>query len=100
MSIEEISPELFVAIESELIALSAGRWTFNVFELQEEGTFLAIQIDVGDTESNEAVRRYLEEIASLIRPKLPVRENGFAWLVGADRRGEIVDVEIGWRLDR
>ena len=89
-----ISAEAMATIERELILLSAGRWKLASMELQEEGEFLFVMIEVSDTVSSDVIRSYLEEIKSVIRPKVPTRPKARTWLVAARQHNEIVESDF------
>jgi hypothetical protein len=88
---KEIPTQTVRDLKSKLISLGQGRWRLAILELQEEGAFLFIMIDVSSDIPRETVRSYLEMIKSEIEPRIPHTSDNFRWLVAASQDNEVVD---------
>ena len=65
-------------------------------EIQDEGEFLLVRIEQ-DTDGANLTSQIIDIAVSILNPLIPARSGEHAWMVNVERRGALLDSEVGGR---
>jgi hypothetical protein len=82
---------------SEMLSRALRRLVRGVqTEIQDEGEFLLVRIEQ-DTDGQIVTSEIIDIAASILNALIPARSGEHAWMVNVERRGAVLDSEVGSR---
>jgi len=93
--LDSISQETVETIRSELRAKRVHEWSRLYLELQDDSTFLLVQITLPSGSSREAIDEACGLIKEVVTPRIATTAGHFAWVGGVEIDGKVVESVIG-----